>query len=331
MWKKQIQLIFAPTRLIGVMFHFSQGSGNSDCCLDLSLQLVDASSAPNVPNFSGIFNSQNSGDVGFDIIPYEPLDLTTTTMKTTTATASESGTEDGTNTLSASAKPKPIKTRNQTSRKAKSVVNTKIKIKTKKGNRPSGKRTNKTTGDRQKRSKLKMQVARRGGGAKGQTVSAKRPSTSKQSTCVLDDLAFKQTQVEEAFHWPQVLLESFAEGRMDQPHMSEPVHIQMWTEFSGAGTPEFALEALAAATDKLTAEIISTGDWGTNPQTTLMNNTDSKTHVFGDISDVLTDEMRMLAERRVPVEVTCPPVEVIHYILFCKFILLYVLSLEYDL
>ena len=138
---------------------------------------------------------------------------------------------------------------------------------------------------------------------------AKKPSTSKQPLDqALDDLSFQQTRVEESFHWPSVLLQSFteSEGRKDQDHMSKPVHVQMWTEFSGAATPEFALEALAGATDKLTAEVISTGDWGTNPRTTLMNNTDSKTHVFGDISDVLTDEMKMLAERRVPVEVTCP-------------------------
>ena len=99
-----------PTHLT-VMFHFKEGSDNSDThgCLDLSMQLVDASSASNVANLTGIFNSHSvgGGDVGFDTIPYEPFDLTTPTMRTTT-TATE--TETGSETRSSRASAKHART-----------------------------------------------------------------------------------------------------------------------------------------------------------------------------------------------------------------------------
>ena len=82
------------------------------------------------------------------------------------------------------------------------------------------------------------------------------------------------------------------------------VHMQMFTEFSGLGTPEFSMKALSAAAPAvLQVKVRSCCDWDTNCQTALVNNSDPDTHVFADIADVLTDEMKSRVQRKVLVEV----------------------------
>ena len=82
------------------------------------------------------------------------------------------------------------------------------------------------------------------------------------------------------------------------------VHVQQFSEFSGAGTAEFALKALASALpDKLSARIMHQSDWNKAAQNSLINNSDADTHVFGDIKEICSDDMNRKTSRRVAVEV----------------------------
>lgn len=84
----------------------------------------------------------------------------------------------------------------------------------------------------------------------------------------------------------------------------KPVHVQLWTEFSGAGTPEFALKALASQVpEHLSMQVMSQCDWSPTAQTCCINNSDKDTHLFSDIADIMSEEMKARAERRVAVEV----------------------------
>ena len=110
---------------------------------------------------------------------------------------------------------------------------------------------------------------------------------------------FKETELKELFRWPSCMMNHVL-GHLTP---KAGVHMQMFTEFSGLGTPEFSMKALsAAAPDILQVKVRSCCDWDTNCQTALVNNSDPDTHVFGDIAAVLSDEMKSRVQRKVLVE-----------------------------
>lgn len=113
---------------------------------------------------------------------------------------------------------------------------------------------------------------------------------------------YKATRLEKLFRWPQhmvnaVLREYESDGKS--------IHIQAWTEFSGAGTAEFALKGICSKTNALSCRIMSSADWGQAASTSLINNSDDHTHVFGDIADLCPSDMMQQVQKRVAVTVPC--------------------------
>ena len=115
------------------------------------------------------------------------------------------------------------------------------------------------------------------------------------------EVSFKTTPLESLFQWPKFMMEKVLSLNKHQ----RPVQAQVWTEFSGAGTAEIALDALAAAApSKLQAKVISQADWDRSSQTALLGNHGQSVHLFGDIAGLCSEEMITEAELRVAVEVT---------------------------
>lgn len=91
------------------------------------------------------------------------------------------------------------------------------------------------------------------------------------------------------------------------------VHVQAFSEFSGAGTAEVSLKALASAAsvcmgsdgpNPLSVKVMRQSDWDKTAQTALINNSDVDTRTFGDIMDMCSEEMKQKANRKVAVEAT---------------------------
>ncbi len=111
---------------------------------------------------------------------------------------------------------------------------------------------------------------------------------------------FKETNASRLFKWP---------GKMIQKIFSEkpngkPIHVQLWTEFSGAGTAEVALNGISSACHLLTSQVMGSADWAPHSRMALINNsTDASQHVFGDIADVCPSSMLEKAKRNVALTV----------------------------
>jgi hypothetical protein len=117
-----------------------------------------------------------------------------------------------------------------------------------------------------------------------------------------EDITMTETPLKQLFHWPEQMAKVFFTDCCDA--QKKPVHVQLWTEFSGAGTPEFALKALASQVlEHLSMQVMSQCDWSPTAQTCCINNSDKDTHLFSDIADIMSEEMKARAERRVAVEV----------------------------
>ena len=125
-----------------------------------------------------------------------------------------------------------------------------------------------------------------------------------ETTCDKDDndtsSKFKETNASRLFKWP---------GKMIQKIFSEkpngkPIHVQLWTEFSGAGTAEVALNGISSACHLLTSQVMGSADWAPHSRMALINNsTDASQHVFGDIADVCPSSMLEKAKRNVALTV----------------------------
>lgn len=117
-----------------------------------------------------------------------------------------------------------------------------------------------------------------------------------------EDITMTETPLKQLFHWPEQMAKVFSTDCCDA--QKKPVHVQLWTEFSGAGTPEFALKALASQVpEHLSMQVMSQCDWSPTAQTCCINNSDKDTHLFSDIADIMSEERKARAERRVAVEV----------------------------
>ena len=105
----------------------------------------------------------------------------------------------------------------------------------------------------------------------------------------------EDTRLAKAFEWPQHMMKKILENHPP----TKPLHVQMYSEFSGAGTAEFAMQGLAAATsrDRLCVDVVSVADWDSNAASSLVANTDAETHVFGDIAEICSERMRRLCDR----------------------------------
>lgn len=153
--------------------------------------------------------------------------------------------------------------------------------------------------------KPRMQ-AKRGRSDKG---ASSRPKTAKRKTCESEDdetVVFRKTDLEKSFSWPDRLMQMAAKHINSNPGR---YHLQVFSEFSGAGTAEVAMSAIANAsgavfTNPLGLSVVHQSDWDKTAQTALLNNSDQTTHIFGDIKDVCSDEMKQKVDRKVAVEVT---------------------------
>lgn len=112
---------------------------------------------------------------------------------------------------------------------------------------------------------------------------------------------FLSTSLKDLFSWPRRMIETIF-NKMSKP--GEKIHIQQFSEFSGAGTAEFAMTALAAAApDILSSRVMHQADWDNSASRALINNAEDDSHVFGDIRDICSEEMVRKTSRRVAVEV----------------------------
>ena len=99
---------------------------------------------------------------------------------------------------------------------------------------------------------------------------------------------------------------------LEQCVQDHPLHVRLSTEFSGACTAEFALQAVSNASDgKISAEMVSSADWGVVPQRVLKANAGEKSHVFQDIASIMTNEMKERIDRMVPVQVLVSKADVL--------------------
>lgn len=119
------------------------------------------------------------------------------------------------------------------------------------------------------------------------------------------DAAFDTpTSWKEYFHWPTLLLDRIFTHFSDTcPPSNGKLNIRLHTEFSGAGTPEFALKALASASrGKIGVKVLSQSDVDGSCQKVLIANAEPETHVFADIMEVCPPEMTTEIERYVAVK-----------------------------
>ena len=161
---------------------------------------------------------------------------------------------------------------------------------------------------------------------KGQTQKRSKGSHSKPSRKVskprsrfekkteIDDCyskeLYKQTALEGCFHWPKAMIDQVCSGHAK----GKRVHLQLSTEFSGAGTAEYAAKALCESSNgTLSCQVLGCADWASNSKHALINNCDASAHVFGDIANVCPSEMMAKANRRVAVTVTFLETDVVFF------------------
>ena len=135
------------------------------------------------------------------------------------------------------------------------VLKAKKKKKTKRASavstKPKPKRTRKTKTDAQPRA----------GKNKKQRVAGEDDNTTLTGTDILSE-----TGLVESFKWPQMLMKHvISKGVIDSDDTK--IRVKMFSEFSGAGTAEVAMKALAAAApDRLSCEVVHQADWNSSCQ-----------------------------------------------------------------
>ncbi len=87
-------------------------------------------------------------------------------------------------------------------------------------------------------------------GTRTRTTSEKAKARSRRAAAITSDIAsndhLQETPLVESFKWPQHLLEKIlSKLHHTETGQRQHLHIQVFSEFSGAGTAEFALQALA--------------------------------------------------------------------------------------
>ena len=111
----------------------------------------------------------------------------------------------------------------------------------------------------------------------------------------------QETDVKALFRWPALMMDELRQHLPAQG--GKPLQVQMFSEFSGAGTAEFAMSALAAAAPGLlSCVVVRQGDWSSAAETALINNAQKDTHIFSDIEDISSVPMKSKTSRRVAVE-----------------------------
>lgn len=110
------------------------------------------------------------------------------------------------------------------------------------------------------------------------------------------------TSLKDLFSWPRRMIETIF-NKMAKP--GQKIHIQQFSQFSGAGTAEFALTALAAAApDILSSRVMHQADWDNSASISLINNSEDDSRIFGGTKDICSEEMVRKTSRTVAVEVT---------------------------
>ena len=118
----------------------------------------------------------------------------------------------------------------------------------------------------------------------------------------------KECNLSLAFDWPTRLMNCILCGVQQHPN----IHVRLHTEFSGAGTAEFAMQALSGVShNKITSEFVSAADWDKVPQLALSNNLSGDTHIFSDIGHVMSPSMKDRVERLVPVQILISKADVL--------------------
>ena len=157
-----------------------------------------------------------------------------------------------------------------------------------------GKRQTKSTASSSKKGNTNLKRPR-------STESRKRVSVAAEGEETADD-HFLSTSLKGLFSWPRRMIDTIF-SRIPKP--DQKIHIQQFSEFSGAGTAEFAMTALAAAApDILSSRMMHQADWDNSASRALINNAEDDSHIFGDIKDICSEEMKRKTSRRVAVEVT---------------------------
>lgn len=142
----------------------------------------------------------------------------------------------------------------------------------------------------------------RGTKGKGKGLKPKRSEEQKEKPA--NDV-FKETELKKSFQWPRVVMQKVLQEMEYEVQELGPTHVQLFTEFSGAGTPEFSLAALSAAAPQwLTSCVLHQADSASTPQRALLNNRSETAHTFGDIEELCSKQMLQKTQRRVAVEVT---------------------------
>ena len=102
-----------------------------------------------------------------------------------------------------------------------------------------------------------------------------------------------------AFAWPGHLMKLLLSKHPPESRL----HLQLHSEFSGAGTAEIAAAAISNASQgMLTLDVVSVGDWDATAQTALLSNTSGATHVFSDIAQVCDAGLVTECQARLPVK-----------------------------
>lgn len=192
-------------------------------------------------------------------------------------------------------KPKP---------KAKSVSRSKSKL-SKKAKGGAGKSASRLAGKAKAAAKLRHPKRTKAVVKKfrKRTRDPKASSPKIQSPEVTPTLTFGEShRLSRAFLWPHRLMNCV----LPQCHLKKPVHVRLHTEFSGAGTAEVSMQGIASASNGMvTFDPISAADWDATSQKALLNNVanNHQTHVFSDIGDIMSPEMKDQVDLLVPVKV----------------------------
>ena len=116
-----------------------------------------------------------------------------------------------------------------------------------------------------------------------------------------------------AFQWPQRLMRSL----LGTQERRQDLHVRLHTEFSGAGTAEVAMEAIASAScGKITFDTVYAADWDASSQAALLTNVAKapSCHVFSDIGGLMSEEMKDRVDQMVPVHVLISQADILRAI-----------------
>ena len=274
-FKETVPLACVCSDLRFAMFNFSEGSAQQS-----GLQLVSLPSATECA-VGGTVN------LGFSdtssLLPLVPVDQCPTTLKESIH------------------KDKEVKPKSAPKKKARNQEQAKSRRTFQRTRNATDVKKTKRTAPKIKKAKTNTASSSRG--AKGKRVS--KPRSEEQKEKPANDV-FRETELKKSFQWPTVVMQKVFEEMDHEVKEIGPTHVQLFTEFSGAGTPEFSLAALTAAAPQwLTSCVVHQADIAATPQRALLNNRSETSHVFGDIEDVCSKQMLQKTQRQVAVEVTC--------------------------